>query len=94
MNDGQHEKEKRGLKYCVQYPNPRLSGLLDSNQRPRRPERRALPTALNPDFKSDAKVMQFLIITKFFALFLGKSEKKRTFAPAIEKSVQLILLVP
>ena len=25
-----------------------LSGLLDSNQRPRRPERRALPTALNP----------------------------------------------
>lgn len=26
------------------------SGLLDSNQRPHRPERRALPTALNPDF--------------------------------------------
>ena len=26
-----------------------LSGLLDSNQRPHRPERRALPTALNPD---------------------------------------------
>ena len=25
------------------------SGLLDSNQRPHRPERRALPTALNPD---------------------------------------------
>ena len=28
-----------------------VSGLLDSNQRPLRPERSALPTALNPDFR-------------------------------------------
>ena len=31
------------------------SGILDSNQRPQRPERRALPTALIPEKKSSPK---------------------------------------
>ena len=36
---------------CLLYTSDGFwSGLLDSNQRPHRPERRALPTALNPDF--------------------------------------------
>ena len=43
-----------------------MSGLLDSNQRPRRPERRALPTALNPDcLKASAKLSLFFIMGKF-----------------------------
>ena len=31
-----------------------MSGLLDSNQRPRAPQTWALPTALNPDHKNNA----------------------------------------
>ena len=55
-----------------------LSGLLDSNQRPRRPERRALPTALNPDcfLKASAKVSVFFIIPKFFAIKICGNKKK------------------
>ncbi len=41
-----------------------LSGLLDSNQRPRRPERRALPTALNPE--SECKVKLFFLYEETF----------------------------
>ena len=41
------KKEKAGGRTMVHLPA--LSGLLDSNQRPLRPERSTLPTALNPE---------------------------------------------
>lgn len=57
-----------------------VSGLLDSNQRPRAPQTCALPTALNPDPFSTctqplspnagAKVRSFFELTKFSAYFL------------------------
>ena len=54
-----------------------LSGLLDSNQRPRAPQTCALPTALNPDpfLKSPAKVRSFFESCKFSEAFLQKRFK-------------------
>ena len=44
------------------------SGLLDSNQRPLRPERSALPTALNPEaLKASAKVQHFFETRALFS---------------------------
>ena len=59
---------------------PLLSGLLDSNQRPRAPQTCALPTALNPEHyllstdpclsNAGAKVHRFYELTKFLGDFL------------------------
>ena len=49
----------------------RVAGLLDSNQRPHRPERRALPTALNPEL-AGAKVHTYCEITKLSLYFFQK----------------------
>ncbi len=61
-----------------------LSGLLDSNQRPRAPQTCALPTALNPDpfllstdlllSNAGAKVHSFCEIAKFFRNFFANTE--------------------
>ena len=50
-----------------------LSGLLDSNQRPRAPQTCALPTALNPDlcFKASAKISSLHVKNKFCQCFFG-----------------------
>ena len=53
-----------------------MSGLLDSNQRPRAPQTCTLPTELNPDLRAKtslssfrtAKVLLFFEITKFFCI--------------------------
>ena len=56
-----------GLRYSVS-----MSDRGDSNARPLRPERSALPTALHPDFvcsyvlKANAKVALFIGIKNFF----------------------------
>ena len=57
---------KKKPRHCKKQHLGYMSGLLDSNQRPRRPERRALPTALNPDcLKASAKLSLFFIMEKF-----------------------------
>ena len=48
-----------------------VSGLLDSNQRPRAPQTCALPTALNPEL-ADAKVHTYCEITKLSLYFFQK----------------------
>ena len=71
------------------------SGLLDSNQRPHRPERRALPTALNPDFcckgtlnngYHQQKKTFLSFFERNFPKNLQEPEKSITFAPANDKS--------
>ena len=65
-----------------------MSGRGDSNARPLRPERSALPTALLPaefaDFlsNSSAKLHKILIITIFFTKNFVSLIKIPTFAPA------------
>ena len=55
-----------------------LSGLLDSNQRPRAPQTCALPTAPNPEqcLKASAKVENKWGKTKYFNIFLSALIKK------------------
>ena len=48
-----------------------VSGLLDSNQRPRAPQTCALPTALNPEL-AGAKVHTYCEITKLSLYFFQK----------------------
>ena len=48
-NVARKEKKKKEITDYQQLPFFLLSGLLDSNQRPRAPQTCALPTALNPD---------------------------------------------
>ncbi len=71
------------------------SGLLDSNQRPHRPERRALPTALNPDIcckgtlnngQHQQKKTFLSFFERNFPKNLQEPEKSITFAPANDKS--------
>ena len=68
-------KREQGI---FRYSCSLLSGLLDSNQRPRAPQTCALPTALNPDpfawhqpfwSNAGAKVHTFYETTKFSANF-------------------------
>ena len=62
-----HKNTKKG-QHAVLACWPFWSGLLDSNQRPLRPERSALPTALNPDaLKASAKVKHFFETRAFFS---------------------------
>ena len=56
------------------------SGLLDSNQRPLRPERSALPTALNPDLR----VQRYC--TPIFAL--AKSNNDGAIAQLVEQRTE------
>ena len=72
------EKKKEATDY-QQLPFFLLSGLLDSNQRPRAPQTCALPTALNPDpismlstdssSNAGAKLHTFCEIAKFLTNF-------------------------
>ena len=62
----QHEKKKKKSKLLTTSGLDFLSGLLDSNQRPRAPQTCALPTALNPD---PFQVTSFEIGCKGTALF-------------------------
>ena len=48
-----------------------MSGLLDSNQRPLRPERSALPTALNPDLR----LQRYCIFLNYVHIYQEKCTK-------------------
>ena len=60
---------KKNANYSIQIVSVLMSGLLDSNQRPRAPQTCALPTALNPDpllIKADAKLRSFFELANKF----------------------------
>ena len=65
--------KKKGVANLVVVTPFLLSGLLDSNQRPRAPQTCALPTALNPDlcFKASAKISSLHVKNKFCQCFFG-----------------------
>ena len=68
------EKKKEATDY-QQLPFFLLSGLLDSNQRPRAPQTCALPTALNPDRFAVKRLQRYGVFSNpanFLCIFCRK----------------------
>ena len=76
-HDGKQQRIKRKRRNTITSVFRLLSGWGDSNARPLRPERSALPTALHPDaLKASAKVQHFFEIRAIFSIKICLNRKK------------------